>query len=169
MSTIDVTPHQLTPGLERFEELARLEHHLAVMITRNKDGSPQVSVVNCGIVTDSVSGELRVAMVARRGRKLDNLRQRPIATLVVRAGWEWISVTGAVTIVDPAEEESGSRYRDLARAIFHAAGGVHRDLEVYDAVMIEEGRCPVLLRPERFSTNPPGAEHQDSDGKESEQ
>jgi hypothetical protein len=107
-------------------------------------------------------------MVARRGRKLDNLRQRPIATLVVRAGWEWISVTGEVTIVEPLEGESRSRYRDLARAIFHAAGGVHRDLDVYDAVMLAEGRCPVLVRPDRFSTNPPGAEHRDPESTDSE-
>ena len=29
--------------------------------------------------------------------------------------------------------------------------------------MIDERRCTVLLRPEHFSTNPPGAEHKHSD------
>ena len=38
--------------LDRLEELAQREHHLAVLITLNDDGSPQVSVVNCGIITD---------------------------------------------------------------------------------------------------------------------
>ena len=161
-STQDTQPSTIE-RLERFEELARLEHHLGVLITRNRDGSPQVSVVNCGVVTDPASHEQCVGLVARQGPKLQNLRRDPTATVVMRAGWEWIAVRGSVTIGAPDDPSTRASYSTLARDIFHAAGGRHDDLARFDAVMIDERRCTVLLRPERFSTNPPGAEHKETE------
>ena len=49
----------------------------------------------------------------------------------------------------------------LLRDVFHAAGGAHEDLDTYDRVMATERRTAVLLRPERFATNPPGTEHEE--------
>ena len=86
------------------------------MITRNKDGSPQVSVVNCGIVIDPESRESCVGLVARQGQKLRNLRREPQATVVIRAGWEWIAVRGSVTIGSPDDP-------DDANAVLEARSG----------------------------------------------
>ena len=139
--------------LDRLEELAQREQHLAVLITLNDDGSPQVSVVNCAIITDPRSSEPCVAVVAARGRKTKNLRHRPLATVVVRAGWEWIAVTGAATLVTADDVDDSLGFAQLLRDIFHAAGGHHDNLDEYDRVMAAERRCAVLIRPDRFSTN----------------
>ena len=47
----------------------------------------------------------------------------------------------------------------LLRDVYAAAGGSHPDLAAYDRVMAVERRTVVLLTPDRFATNPPGAEH----------
>jgi PPOX class probable F420-dependent enzyme len=150
--------------LDRLAKLAALDRHLAVCVTEGAAAAPQVSVVNIGVVGDPETGEPRVGFVSRRGAKLANLRRRPHATLVVRAGWEWISVSGAVTLAgpdDPHPALGGDGLRLLLRLIFHAAGGQHDDLNRYDEVMAAERRCAVLLTPQRFVTNPGGSEHRE--------
>ena len=146
-------------GLSRLTELAARERFLGVLVTTNADSSPQVSVLNAGVMASPLAaddGAGRVAAVIMPGAKNRNLRARPEATLVVRAGWEWIAVRGAVTLVgpdDPHPDFDADRLRLLLREVFHAAGGAHDDLETYDAVMLRERRCAVLVTPERFTTN----------------
>ncbi len=166
MSRLPPTGTEVDLGMARFEELAALEAHLAVSVTTNPDGSPQVAVVNVGVIGDPVRGTPRIGFVSRRGAKLTNLRREPTATLVARAGWDWIAATGPVTLIgpdDPLPDVDPEQLRLLQRAIFHAAGGSHPDLSRYDEVMATERRCVVLLDPERFSTNPSGAGHQEHD------
>ena len=146
-------------GLARLTELAARERYLGVFVTTNGDGSPQVSVLNAGVLASPLSadaGALRVGLVAMSAAKIRNLRVRPQATLVVRAGWEWIAVHGPVTLIGPddAHPEIGDeQLRVLLRDVFHAAGGVHDDLDTYDRVMRDERRVAVLIAPERFTTN----------------
>jgi hypothetical protein len=45
------------------------------------------------------------------------------------------------------------RLRILLRDIYHAAGGVHDNLEEYDRAMVTERRAAVLIRPSRFTSN----------------
>ena len=156
------SPSKLDRNLERVEELAARDHHLAVSVTVDAGGAPQVAVVNIGVVTHPHTNGLCVAFVARRGAKLTNLRRRPHATVVVRAGWEWIAVSGRATLIGPDDPDAAvdvQSRRDLLRAIYHAAGGDHPDLPAYDRVMLDERRCAVLIDPERFTTNPVGSEH----------
>jgi PPOX class probable F420-dependent enzyme len=148
-------------GLQRLVELAGHEHHLGVLITLDEDGTPQVSVVNFGVVDDPRGRGPRVAVVARRGAKLRNLTRNPLATIVVRAGWEWIAVRGTAEVIDHDDELGAERVRTLLRDVYRSAGGHHDDLETYDEVMAVERRCAVLIRPERFTTNPAGAEHRE--------
>jgi len=89
---------------------------------------------------------------------------RPRATLVFRAGWEWVAVTGPVELAGPDDDLPGlaaDAVPPLLRDVFHAAGGAHDDLDAYDRAMATERRTAVLIRPERFATNPPGTEHQE--------
>lgn len=156
------SPSRLDRNLERVEALGARDHRLAVSVTVDAGGSPQVAVVNIAIVTHPHTNAPCVAFVSRRGAKLANLRRRPQATLVVRASWEWIAVSGRATLIgpddpDPAVDEASRQ--QLFRAIYRAAGGDHPDLAAYDRVMVDERRCAVLVEPERFTTNPPGSEH----------
>jgi PPOX class probable F420-dependent enzyme len=145
-------------GLDLVTRLGAAEHGLAVVVTLRRDGEPSTSVVNAGVLPQPLTGEPVVGFVAQGGSaKLANLRRHPRATLVFRAGWEWVAVAGAAELAGPDDAlpglDAGAVPR-LLRDIFHAAGGTHEDLDEYDRVMAAERRAAVLVRPERFSTNP---------------
>lgn len=154
-------------GLARVAELAKPERWLAVLVTKRPDGEPGVSLVNAAIVPHPVTGERVLAFVSRgRTAKLRNLRANPKATLVFRAGWEWIAVTGPVELAGPDDELTGlspAAIPQLLRDIYLAADGQHPDLDEYDRAMREDRRTAVLLRPAHFSSNPPGTEHKEPD------
>jgi PPOX class probable F420-dependent enzyme len=145
-------------GLRRVTELASTENWLAVLVTTRPDRDPAVSVVNAGILPHPVTGEPAVGLVSRGGTaKLANLRAHPRATLVFRAGWQWIAVSGTVELAgpdDPHPAVPADGLPQLLRDIYHAAGGQHPDLDEYDREMVADRRTAVLLTPTRFSTNP---------------
>jgi PPOX class probable F420-dependent enzyme len=134
-----------------------------VLVTRRRSGEPATSVVNAGVLDHPLTGEPVVAFVSRgRTAKLTNLRRDPRATLVFRAGWQWIGVAGPVELAGPDDPLPGldaEQLRLLLRDIYHAAGGQHPDLDEYDREMVADRRTAVLLRPERFTNNPSGADH----------
>ncbi|MBC6462273.1 pyridoxamine 5'-phosphate oxidase family protein [Actinomadura sp. HBU206391] len=144
--------------LEDFARLVPGDHGLCVVSTLRSDGTIQSSVVNAGALVHPVTGVQVVGLVAAGGtRKLANLRARPRANVLVRAGWEWAAAEGPVDLAgpdDPLPGVDGERLRLLLREIFTAAGGTHDDWPTYDQVMAKERRTAVLLRPERVSANP---------------
>jgi PPOX class probable F420-dependent enzyme len=132
------------------------DHHLAVVATTRRDGTVQASVVNAGLLAHPLSGEQVVAFVTYGKAKLANLRSRPRATIVFRAGWQWASAEGRCDIIGPDDPFSGFDPGDLSnllRAIFRAAGGTHDDWEGFDRVMRDERRSAVLLHAERIYSN----------------
>ncbi|MFG2005072.1 pyridoxamine 5'-phosphate oxidase family protein [Spirillospora sp. NPDC048911] len=145
-------------GLEDFARLVPGDHGLCVVSTLRADGTIQSSVVNAGVLAHPVTGAQVVGLVAVGGtRKVANLRERPRASVVVRAGWEWAAAEGPVELAgpdDPLPGVDGERLRLLLREIFTAAGGTHDDWPAYDRTMAEERRVAVLLTPERVSRNP---------------
>ena len=147
---------EITEGLRRVTELGSRDNWLAVLVTLRANGKPSVSVVNAGVLPHPVTGEPVVALVSMGGTaKLANLRRTGEATLVVRAGWEWISVSGPTEIAGPDDELPGvTDVPRVLRDVFHAAGGKHDDLEEYDRVMARDRRAAVFVTPTRFATNP---------------
>jgi PPOX class probable F420-dependent enzyme len=144
--------------LAEFARLVPGDHGLCVVSTLRGDGTIQSSVVNAGVLTHPVTGEPVAGLVARGGsRKLDNLRARPRATAVLRAGWQWAAAEGPVDLAGPDDPMPGvdaERLRLLLREIFTAAGGTHDDWDTYDRVMAEERRTAVLIKPDRVYPNP---------------
>jgi PPOX class probable F420-dependent enzyme len=144
----------LTP----FEQLVALDHGLSVVVTRRPDHSPQATVVNAGVISHPLTGDRVVAFVSPgRSRKLAHLRADPTIAVVVRAGWQWMTVEGTAGLVgpdDPHPAFDDERLRLLLRDIFRAAGGTHEDWDTYDSVMREERRAAVLVTPTRTYTNP---------------
>jgi PPOX class probable F420-dependent enzyme len=153
----------LADGLGLVREYGAAESRLAVLVTLRESGEPATSVVNCGIVPHPVTGADVVAFVARGNTaKTRYLRRHPRATLVFRAGWEWVSVEGEVDLAGPDDRLDGlDDLPKLLRDIYLAAGGQHDDLDEYDRVMASERRTAVLVTPQRFRTNPTGTEHQE--------
>jgi PPOX class probable F420-dependent enzyme len=145
-------------GLRRVTELAQTENWLAVLVTTRPDGEPSVSVINAGILPHPVTGQPVVGLVSRGGTaKLANLRAHPTATLVFRAGWQWISVSGPTEIAGPDDahpDVPADGLPGLLRDVYHAAGGEHPDLDEYDREMVADRRAAVLVTPARFATNP---------------
>ena len=141
--------------LDEFAALVPLDHGLVVVSTTRADGTIQSSVVNAGVIHHPISGQDVVAFVAAgSSHRLKNLRARPRATVVIRAGWRWSGVEGRAQLAGPDDPLDGvgeERLRLLLREIFSAAGGTHDDWDDYDRVMRDERRVAVLVEPERIS------------------
>ena len=142
-------------GLEDFARLVDGDHGLCVVSTLRPDGTIQSSVVNAGVLPHPVTGAQVVGLVSRGdAHRVANLRARPRATVVIRAGWQWAGVEGPVELAGPDDPMPGvdaERLRLLLREIFTAAGGTHDDFGAYDRVMAEERRVAVLVTPARIS------------------
>ena len=144
--------------IEDFGRLIGGDHGLVVVSTLRDDGTINSSVVNAGVLPHPVTGQAVVGMVLRGGtRKLDHLRKRPYANVVVRAGWQWAAAEGRTELAGPDDPMPGidaERLRLLLREIFTAAGGTHEDFGTYDRVMREERRAALFVHPERVYSNP---------------
>jgi PPOX class probable F420-dependent enzyme len=144
--------------LSGFSRLVPREHGLITVSTLRPDHTIQSTVVNAGVLDHPFTGVPVVGFVVRGGtRKLDNLRQRPRATVTIRAGWEWATAEGGTELIGPDDPQPGvdsDRLRLLLREVFAAAGGSHEDWDTYDQVMAAERRAAVLLSPDRVYSNP---------------
>lgn len=140
------------PDLSAFAQLVPLDHGLSVVVTRGADLMPQTSVVNACVLRHPATGVESVAFVSvSTTRKLVNLRADPTIAVVIRAGWQWASVTGRASLVGPDDPEPGvddERLRLLLREIFSAAGGTHEDWAEFDRTMKTERRTAVFVAPD---------------------
>jgi PPOX class probable F420-dependent enzyme len=140
-------------NLDTFAKLVPVDHGLVVVSTARADGTIRSSVVNAGVLDHPVSGQSVVAFVAAgSSRRLTDLRQRPRATVVIRAGWSWAGVEGPVELAGPDDALEGidaEGLRLLLRDIFTSAGGTHDNWDEYDRVMADERRVAVLVEPQR--------------------
>jgi PPOX class probable F420-dependent enzyme len=143
--------------IELVRRLVAADHGLAIVSTTRADGTIQSSLVNAGVTAHPVDGHDVVAFVARGDAlKLRNLRRRPYANVVLRAGWEWVGVEGSTTLVGPDDALPGvdsAAVPELLRAVFRDAGGTHDDWDEYDRVMAAEHRTAVLVEPDRIASN----------------
>lgn len=135
-----------------------MDHGLATVSTIRADGSIQVTVVNAGIVAHPLRGDDVAAFVARGGtHKIPNLRARPAATVVWRAGWAWFAVEGTAELCGPDDPLTGldkAATRHLLRTIAQAAGVEQEDWDEYDRLAAAERRTAVLVTPLRLYQNP---------------
>ena len=140
-----------------FAALVRRDHGLCVVSTLRAAGTIQSTVINAGVLDHPVAGGPAVGFATRGSAvKLANLRARPRATIVVRAGWEWVAVEGPAEIAGPDDPLPGfdpAGLPELLREVFRAAGGTHDDWPTYDRVMAEERRAAVLISPDRVYSN----------------
>ena len=141
------------PDLTDFARLVALDHGLSVVVSRRADQTPHTSVVNAGVVPHPSSGVDSVAFVSVSStRKLVNLRADPTIVVVLRAGWQWLSVEGRASLLGPDDPEPGvddEQLRLLLREIFKAAGGTHDDWDEFDRTMKQERRTAVFVAPEK--------------------
>ena len=144
-------------SLADFGRVALADRGLCVIITSRRDSTAHASVVSAGIVGHPLTGQPVVGLVAiGNAHKLANLQRTPRATLVAKAGFEWVAVEGPTVIIGPDDSHPSvgpDELRLLLRTVFTAAGGTHDDWDEYDRVMLSERRAGVFVEPERVYSN----------------
>ena len=144
--------------IETFSNYLSEETGLATVSTTQVDGRVLSSVVNCGIIQHPLTGATCVAFVSgSNAARLKHIDRGSQVTISVRRGWAWSSVTGPADLIrteNLPDSIDTEKMRLLLRKVFHAAGGVHDDLEEYDRAMAEEGRVVICVTPERILGNP---------------
>jgi PPOX class probable F420-dependent enzyme len=134
----------MAADLDMVRRLVGADHGLAIISTTRTDGTVHSSLINAGVMDDpSGNGPAVAAVIRGDAAKLGHFRRTGHATITFRAGWEWASVDGPVTVIGP--DDPHPDYPGLLRDIFTAAGGTHDDWAEYDRVMAAERRVAVLI------------------------
>ncbi len=132
------------PRIARSDDVSRdelvefLRHrHRALLMTRKRDGSAQLSPVSAGV--DPV-GRIVVATYPQRAKTCNARRHPQVSMCFLSDDWDddWVQVDGTVEVLDmPAATEA---FVDYYRSI----AGEHPDWEEYRAAMVRQDKS--LLR-----------------------
>jgi PPOX class probable F420-dependent enzyme len=117
--------------------------HRAVVVTRRKDGSPQMSPVSYGV---DVEGRIVISTYPQRA-KIRNARRDPRASVCVLSDdWNdpYVQVDGTAEVLDlPEALEPLVEY-------FRVISGEHPDWDEYREAMRRQGKCLLRITPERW-------------------
>jgi PPOX class probable F420-dependent enzyme len=118
-------------------------HDRTVLTTRRKDGRPQMSPVNSGVVDGAVCISSRAPLA-----KVRNVRRDPtVSVLVLNNDFfgSWVQIDGRAEIVDqPAA-------LDLLETVYRTIRGEHEDWDEYRQAMVRDERVVIQIVPERAS------------------
>ena len=124
-------------------EAARANHQ-SVLVTRRRDGRPQLSNVVHAVGPD---GLIRISTTADRA-KTANLRRRPWAALKVDGSnfWSYAVLEGDVELSAVAEAPDDEAVDELVE-VYRSISGEHPDWADYRRAMVADGRLVARLRP----------------------
>jgi PPOX class probable F420-dependent enzyme len=129
-------------GRDELLTFVRPRHH-HILVTRRRDGAPQLSPVAGGVDED---GRIVIATYPQRA-KVVNLRRDPaVSVLVLSDDWNdaWVQVDGAAEVIDlPDAIEPLVDY-------FRSISGEHPDWDEYRQAMIDQGKCLLRVTIERW-------------------
>jgi PPOX class probable F420-dependent enzyme len=132
---------------DRVDRAALLEfvrpRHRATLVTRRRDGSPQMSPVTCGLDGE---GRLVVSTYPRRAKAV-NARRDPQASVLVHSDdWDgpYVQIDGTAEVIDTpdAVEPLVDYYRCIA--------GEHPDWDEYREAMRNQGKSLIRITPQRW-------------------
>ncbi|HET6876756.1 MAG TPA: PPOX class F420-dependent oxidoreductase [Jatrophihabitans sp.] len=129
--------------LDALLEFVRPRHHI-ILVTRRRDGSPQLSPVTGGVD----DGRIVVSSYPERA-KVANLRRDPSCSVLVLSddfGGAWVQVDGSAEVLDmpdPAAEDALVGY-------FRCISGEHPDWDEYRQAMRDQGKSLIRVTPERW-------------------
>ena len=120
------------------------DNRRSVLVTRRRDGRPQLSNVLHHVYDD---GLIRVSITADRA-KYKNLARDPWAALhITRADfWAYAVIEGDVELSPVAAAEDDAVVEEVVE-YYRAAVGEHDDWAEYRASMVKDKRVMVRLRP----------------------
>ena len=115
----------------------------AVLATLRKDGRPQMSPVNAGVVDGTLCVSSRAPLA-----KVRNIRRDPRVSVLVLTDefyGSWVQVDGRAEIVDQPEA------LELLDTVYRSINGEHPDWDEYREAMIRDERVVIRVFPERAS------------------
>jgi PPOX class probable F420-dependent enzyme len=114
-----------------------------VICTRRRDGRPQLSPVNSGLVDGAICISSRAPLA-----KVHNIRRDPqVSVLIFTKEFfgSWVQIDGRAEIVDqPAA-------LPLLDTVYRTIAGEHPDWDEYRQAMIRDERIVIRIHPERAS------------------
>jgi PPOX class probable F420-dependent enzyme len=123
-------------------EFARPRHH-AVLLTPRADGTPQASLVTCGV---DEPGRIVVSTYPERAKTV-NARRSGQASAVILSddfGGPWVQVDGDAEVLDlPDSLEPLVDY-------FRCISGEHPDWDEYREAMQRQGKSLIRITPRRW-------------------
>ena len=130
--------------VERAELLAFLRpRHRAVLMTRRRDGGPQLSPVTCGV---DAEGRVVVSTYPQRAKVANARRDATVSLCVLSDDWDgpWVQLDGTAEVLDlPEALEPLVEY-------FRSISGEHPDWEEYRAAMVRQGKSLLRVTVERW-------------------
>jgi PPOX class probable F420-dependent enzyme len=119
--------------------------HQMILVTRRRDGSPQLSPVTGGV---DHGGRLVISSYPERA-KVANLRRSPEAGVLVLSddfGGAWVQVDGTAEVLDMPSPEA----EDGLVEYFRCISGEHPDWDEYRRAMRDQGKSLIRITPERW-------------------
>jgi PPOX class probable F420-dependent enzyme len=117
--------------------------HKGTLVTRRRDGSPQMSPVTCGLDSE---GRVVVSTYPQRA-KVVNLRRNPAVSMVIHSDdWDgpYVQVDGTAEVIDsPDSVEPLVEY-------FRSISGEHPDWDEYRAAMRTQGKSLIRVSVDRW-------------------
>ena len=117
--------------------------HRATLVTRRRDGSPQMSPVTCGVDDE---GRLVVSTYPRRAKAVNVRRDPHVSVLVHSDDWDgpYVQVDGTAQVIDMPEavEPLVEYYRCIS--------GEHPDWDEYRDAMRRQDKSLIRITPERW-------------------
>jgi PPOX class probable F420-dependent enzyme len=129
-------------GLEELLDFVRPRHR-ATLVTRRRDGSPQVSPVTCGLDDE---GRIVVSTYPRRAKAVNARRDPRVTVLVHSDDWDgpYVQVDGTAEVLDmPEAIEPLVDY-------FRCISGEHPDWEDYRTAMRAQDKSLIRVTPGRW-------------------
>jgi len=118
-------------------------HDRTVLTTRRRDGRPQMSPVNSGLVDGAGCISSRAPLA-----KVRNIRRDPeVSVLILSSEFfgTWVQIDGRAEIIDqPAA-------LDLLETVYRTIAGEHPNWDEYRQAMVRDERVVIRIVPERAS------------------
>ncbi|UBU12395.1 PPOX class F420-dependent oxidoreductase [Nonomuraea gerenzanensis] len=117
------------------------EHHRAVLLTRHRDGRPQMSPITAGVQ----DGHVVISSRETASKVRNALRDPQVSLCAFTDGFfgEWIQVDGTAEIVHLPEA------MDLLVTYYRDISGEHPDWDEYREAMVRDRRVIMRITPTR--------------------
>lgn len=119
------------------------ERRKMILLTRRKDGSPQLSPVTGGV---DAEGRIIISTYPGRAKSVNIERESAVSVCVISDDWNnaWVQIDGSAEVVHmPESLEPLVDY-------FRALSGEHPDWDEYRAAMRTQGKSLIRITPERW-------------------